>query len=408
MKMNKIVVTLIAAGILASPLAQAVTNGNEMMAVGSQSTALGGTGVANFIGAESTFANPAMLGKSKGREVTGGLNYFTPNVSSTGMPGAPYIDSTADTNYIPDVSYSNRMDDKMTWGIAMAGIAGMGVDYTDASLALGHIKAKTDMSILRIIPTFAYNDKQYGVGVSPVFQYGTLGISYDTTGSPGGGPYNAAQNKDSATGWGINLGGYYNVTPEVTVGAAYQSEIATSYGKQISGAGAGFGLFSGSPFGAAFGDDMNQPAQVKLGVAYSMGNITVTADYKTIMWGSAKGFKDFGWENQDIMALGAKYSGNNYWVGAGYNHGKDPIKPKATGVYRDDAIDLFNNLFFPAIVKTTFTLGGGYDISKDMTIEGVYAMSPEYEKVVAVANFGGTNSTKHSQQTIEVSLRYKY
>jgi len=310
MKMNKIAVSLLAAGAMASPIAHAVTNGNEMMAVGSQSTAMGGTGVANFIGAESAFANPAMLGKSKGREVTGGLNYFTPKVSNTGMPGSPSADSTADTNYIPDISYSNRMDDKMTWGIAMAGIAGMGVDYTGANPAT-HIKAKTDMSILRIVPTFAYNDKQYGVGVSPVFQYGTLGISYNN-----GAAYNAAQNKDSATGWGLNLGGYYNVTPEMTVGVAYQSEIATSYGKQISGAGNGFGICSPAGGGCLgltpFGDDMNQPAQAKLGVAYAMGNITITADYKTIMWGSAKGFKDFGWENQDVMALGAKYSGNNY------------------------------------------------------------------------------------------------
>jgi hypothetical protein len=62
MKANRIFVAMSVAGLLSSPLAYA-TNGDHMMAVGSQSSALGGTGVAHFVGAESAFANPAMLGK---------------------------------------------------------------------------------------------------------------------------------------------------------------------------------------------------------------------------------------------------------------------------------------------------------------------------------------------------------
>ena len=84
MSIKKIVASLFSVGVVVSPLAYA-TNGDEMMAVGSQSTALGGTGVANFMGAESLWANPAMLGKSKGSEVTGGVNLFKPKVTNTGM-----------------------------------------------------------------------------------------------------------------------------------------------------------------------------------------------------------------------------------------------------------------------------------------------------------------------------------
>ena len=63
MNKQKIVASMLVVGGLVSPLAYA-TNGDEMMAVGSQSTALGGTGVAHFVGADSTWSNPAMLGKS--------------------------------------------------------------------------------------------------------------------------------------------------------------------------------------------------------------------------------------------------------------------------------------------------------------------------------------------------------
>lgn len=403
MKLNKIVVSLLSAGILVSPMAYA-TNGDEMMAVGSQSTALGGTGVANFMGAESVWANPAMLGKSKGSELTGGVVVFTPKVSNTGVPAMAGTakDSRASTSYIPDVSYSSRSSDSLTYGIAMAGIAGMGVDYQGAPAT--HIYAKSALSILRVVPTIAYNDKDYGVGFSPIFQSGSLRLSYNAA-ALGMGNINAAGNSDSSTGYGYSLGGYINATSALTLAASYQSEIAAKYGTQISNAGVGFGLTGA----AAFGDDLNQPAETKAGVAYTIADsITLTADYKLIQWGSAAGYKDFNWKDQTVAAVGAKYAANGYWLGLGYNSANDPISELTPGVYRNDAINFFNNMFFPAIVTNSYTFGGGYDISKAFAIEASAVITPEVTKTVGVTNFGGTNTTKHSQQSYSASLRYKF
>ncbi|MCX7192869.1 MAG: outer membrane protein transport protein, partial [Proteobacteria bacterium] len=128
MQLKKIVVSLFTVGVMASPLAHA-TNGDTMMSVGSENTALGGTGVAHYVGAESTFANPAMLAKSQGTQVTGGVVMFKPDVTNTGMSGGTVTaTSAANISYIPDVSYSSRIDDNLTYGVAMAGIAGMGVN----------------------------------------------------------------------------------------------------------------------------------------------------------------------------------------------------------------------------------------------------------------------------------------
>ena len=219
MKKNmKIVAALVSIGLV-SPMAYA-TNGDEMMAVGTENTALGGTGVAHYTGAESTFANPAMLGKSTGSQLNAGIVVFMPTVTNTGALGlatpSPTMatstqaaTSDAKTSYIPDVSYSSRMSDSLTWGIAMAGIAGMGVDYTSATGSAPnqtYFKAKTTLSILDIMPTVAYNTKEYGIGFSPVLQYGSLAISYDT----GATNNNPAHNADTNTGFGYHLGGYFN------------------------------------------------------------------------------------------------------------------------------------------------------------------------------------------------------
>ncbi len=399
-KNMKIVAALMAVGLV-SPMAYA-TNGNEMMAVGAQSSALGGTGVAHYMGADSAWANPAMLGKSKGSEVVGGITYFKPTVTNTGlefMGGTAQTSSTKES-YIPDVSYSSRIiNDNLTYGFAMAGIAGMGVDYTTAPGT--HVVGKTIMSIARVIATIAYNDKDFGVGFSPILQYGSLQMAYDNGMGP---PYKPSSDTD--TGFGASLGAYYNVTPAVVVAASYQTAIAMTYGTQISAAAAGFGV--------VMGDKLAQPAKIQAGVAYTIDNVTLTADYKSIQWGSAAGFKDFNWKDQTVVAIGAKYAGNGYWVGAGYNKADDPIKEASPaqlfgGDHKNAVINLFNNLLFPAIVKDSYTFGGGYDISKALSIETAAVISPKVTKTVSINAFGdNTNTTTHSQKAMSVGLRYKF
>lgn len=405
-KSTKIVAALMAIGLV-SPMAYA-TNGAVMMAVGAQNTALGGSGVANFTGADSVFANPAMLGKSKGSEVTGGLVLFYPDVATKGMnPAGLFATSDANVSYIPDVSYSKRISDSLTFGVAMAGIAGMGVDYKAANPAT-HVKAITAHSVLHIVPTIAYNQKDFGIGFSPVLQYGTLMIAYNN-----GAAYNAAEKVDSSTGFGFALGGYYNVSPALTVAASYSSEIAAKYGTQLSGAGKGFGLAGPGSGGAAFGDGLNQPVQIKAGIAYAMSDaVTVTADYKVIQYGSAEGWKDFNWKDQAVTALGVKYAGKGYWLGLGYNHADDPIAQTPASTYREAVINLFNNMMFPGIVKSSMAFGGGYNLSKALDVEAAAVITPEVNKVVKVGSgsmpLPATNETRHSQSSYSVSLRYKF
>ena len=364
-----------------------------------------------------------MIGLSKGSEVTGGILLFQPKVTNTGFnPAAAGAKSKSDQFLIPDVSYSSRMSDSLSYGVAFAGIAGMGVDYSSEPT---NVAGKSALSLAKLLATIAYNTNDYGVGFSPVMQYGSLALSYKSGTNPA---VNGAGDANTSVGYGFNLGGYYNVMPSLVVAAVYESEIAAKYGTQISKAGNGFGLcLPTGPTcpGAPFGDDLNQPAQMKLGVAYTMSNITLTADYKQIKWGEAAGYKDFGWENQNILAVGAKYAGNGYWVGLGYNSTKDPIAAQPTAgngsMYRNSAINFFNNLFFPAVVENSFTFGGGYDISESFDIEAAAVITPEVTKKVSISDipatydgggnpltFHTTNTTTHSQQSLSLSLRYKF
>jgi long-chain fatty acid transport protein len=378
-----------------------------MMAIGSANSALGGTGVANYVGADSAWANPAMLGKSKGSEIVGGLNVFRPMVTNTGtgntVVAGTAVGSSVDNSLIPDLSYSSRIDDSFSYGVAVGGTSGMGVNYTTASQST-HIKASDNLMGMRAVLTLAYNGSNYGVGLSPLYQLSSLMLAYDQT---GGASVNQQKKTNSNASVGYSVGGYFDVAPTFTVAASYQSPLKASYGTQITDAAKGFQL-------TGLTDDLDQPAQVKAGIAYTVADgLVLTADYKQIQWGQANGYKDFNWKDENVYALGAKYSGSGYWMGLGYNNSNNPIEQMNGASLQGAKINLFNNLFFPAVITDSYTLGGGYSLSSALSLEGAVVYSPEVTTTAGISalsiwGMGPTNITKHSQESAEVSLRYKF
>ncbi len=498
MKKTRIALAITASMIAATPAM--ATNGDNLIGLGAQSRALGGTGVAAFYGSENALANPALLAKAKGNEISFGGTLFKPSVKSGSniqsnlnsnmggylqsgsVPNPPVNnsvvmhDSAADTNVIPEVSIVNPISDNLSFGIGMFGSAGMGVDYSDYN---DLFNAQSNLQIMKFAPSLSYKTKNFGFGFAPVLQYGALDINFrsqvhdgqtsatdpngqpvyltSTTGTPTTGRQNGNANTPAGSvttfpmtvgsngqpqpnsplmqtvgsgvtsdlGWGYNAGAYMDMG-NLTVGLAYQSAIDMKYKGQISTAGKAFGL--------NFSDNLEQPAELSLGLAYKMGKITLTGDYKQIKWSEAKGYKDFKWDDQTVIALGAKYQGKGFWLGAGYNKADNPIKdlnntPAANTqaaqmqAYANGATNMFNNLFFPATVESHITFGGGYSLSKTVSIDAAVVMASENKTSVDTsavssafftdytgkqAGIPSTSTTKHSQIGYTVSVRYDF
>ncbi|MBN2866028.1 MAG: outer membrane protein transport protein [Thiotrichales bacterium] len=384
---TKLALAIATAAMVSTPVL--ATNGDTLIGLGAQARALGGTGTAAFYGSENALTNPALLGKSQGSEFSIGGTLFKPDVKATsnvstavsaafGVPGATNdpVSQTSDndTNVIPEVSMSTRINENLTFGLGMFGSAGMGVDYRDTDALFN---GYSNLQIMKFAPTLAYNEGNFGIGFAPVIQYGSLDINYDTDGDASNGGQGNGMSTD--LGYGFNLGAYFDVSKDFTLGLAYQSAISMEYKDQVSVAAAGFGL---PQQGVNLGDKLEQPAEIKVGAAYTMGNMMFTADAKQIKWADAEGYKDFNWEDQNVFGLGAKYSGQGFWLGAGYNFGSDPIKKINDNTYTGQAVDLFNNHFFPAVVESHITFGGGYSLTKNMMIEGAVVYAPEVTKTV--------------------------
>ena len=400
MKPTRLALAIATAAMVSQPVL--ATNGTNMIGLGAQSSAMGGTGVAAYYGAENVVINPGLIGKAQGTEFSFGGTLFMPTVKNDGSNPSASATSKADMNLIPSVSLVSRINNQLTFGIGMYGTSGMGVDYTGnaGTPAQGTSEAQTNLQIMRFAPTLAFNQANFGIGASAIIQYGSLDINYD---APGGDP-SFGHGMASDLGYGFSLGGYYDLNDNLTLAASYTSAIKMKYDGQISDAA--------SPFGLTLSDELEQPAELKLGMAYDMGAMTYTADYKQIAWGSATGYKDFGWEDQNVFAIGAKYTARNYWAGLGLNHGNNPIKeqsPTSAGGYSKN---MFNNVFFPATVETHITFGGGYSLTKNVSLDAAIVYAPEAKTSVRVWDETNsmelTNTTKHSQMGYTISARYNF
>ena len=416
MKFTRVFVSMALAGMAGSAFA---TNGDNLIGLGVQSRALGGTGTAAFFGSENALTNPALLGKMQGTEFAIGGTAFMPDVEATATTfGGGSATSDADLSVIPEVSLATRINDNLTFGLGMFGTAGMGVDYRGTD---GLINGYTNLQLMKFVPSLAYNSGPFGLGGAVVIQYGALDINYDAT-AIGGPAFGEGTSTDLQLGF--NLGGYFDVTKDLTLGLAYQSEIGMEYDGQLTGAATNFGLGAGGTQ-TIMSDKLAQPAEIKAGVAYTMGPWMFTGDYKRIMWSDADGYKEFNWDDQDVFGLGVKYSASGWWVGAGYNHGEDPIAvlPNAAAMpdaYVNQALNLFNNHFFPAVVEDHFTVGGGVSLGKNTMLEGALVYADGVSKTIDTGIISGafagmalppdatSHTVDHSQLGVTVSVRMNF
>jgi long-chain fatty acid transport protein len=137
---------------------------------------------------------------------------------------------------------------------------------------------------------------------------------------------------------------------------------------------------------------LEQPWEVAFGLAYKpKPALTVTMDFRHIAWGETEGYGEFGWDNQNVMALGVEYKRGKISIRGGYNYAESPLKPyelegDSFGINLIDiqghqimrgALDMLNMVGFPAISTTHYTFGFGYAASRRFEWNFAAVISPE-------------------------------
>jgi len=182
MKIKKIVTTLFAAGVLASPLAYA-TNGMNLAGYGPVSESMGGVSMAFDVGTAAVMNNPATLGLMSGSgRVDGALGILAPRITS--KVGGMTAESNAKAFFMPAVGYVTKSD-KMAYGVAVFSQGGMGTEYegnTFMSAGSGK-KTRSEVGVGRLIAPLAYQvDDKFTVGGSLDFVWAQMDLKMALSG----------------------------------------------------------------------------------------------------------------------------------------------------------------------------------------------------------------------------------
>lgn len=398
------------------------TNGDTLIAVGAKSRGMGGAGIGYSHCAESTLQNPSLITCTKGTNISFGGTVFMPDVNFK-MGQAAEHESAADMNVIPSVSISERITDEFFVGIGMWGTAGMGVDYRDAKQTptdSGNMHMVTNLQLMQFAMSLAYKMGGLSIGISPVLQYGALDINYQ-----GFDGKNVGDGISQDLSTGVNAGLSYEITEGVTVGAVYKSKIEMEYKNQLSVATKPFVDFGIFP--ATMANTLEQPAEMGVGIGYTMDQHTIALDYKQTKWSDAKGYKEFGWDDQNVVAVGYEFKADGWALRAGYNHADHPITeaksgPAVIGFGKYDqaggnALNLFNLLGFPATAEDHYTVGGSMGLTENLGVDIAYVYAPETEvsmKTIVGLNpttgdlYTGTSTVKHAESSASFQLNYRF
>ena len=422
------------------------TNGYQLMGIGSTQKGMGGAVTAAPEDAMTAITNPAGMAVIGNRADFNGEAFmpersvdFKKLNSALGGPGEE-TSGGSELYGIPAFGWTAPAfgRDDVFFGGGMYATAGLGVDYDiiNAGSVLGDADMYSSIQLWKMAPTLAWKvNEQLALGVSLDFDYQQVEFYERFDATSLGGLDLALPRATGVYGGGVSLGAIYKVNDMVSVGASYISKQWFPDMKYRNGFVNSFPDGDNLAYsnGGTYKLDMDFPQQAAIGIAIKpMDALTLEADVKWINWKSthdevelsgdfttvntlsgavnpnAKSIDlPFGWDNQVVVALGARYAVNkDLTLRIGYNWAESPIDEK----------DVFNNVVFPAIVEQHLGLGLTYNLGDHWALSGSYMKAfkedltgkKDVPQAFQNLGFAASSNTKISLEETSIGAQISY
>lgn len=367
---------------------------------GVQSEGMAGTVIAYPKDSLAIATNPAAL-FALGNRFDIGADLFAPDrgaeiKGNAAGPDQSFDGSGVDTFLIPQIGYSHVIDDRWAFGIAAYGNGGMNTSYRNNPFARFGATGKAGVNLeqLFVSPTLAYRLAEgHSIGVS-------LNVAYQLFKAEGVGvfaPFSSAPSNlsdketDHAFGYGVRIGYLGDITPELRVGAFWQSKTYSGRFKKYAGLFAERGAFDvPSSYGVGLSYRLSESLDAALDlerIEYS-GVPAVGNSLSELFLGHPFGGDSgpgFGWRDVNVAKLGLNYTFAPQWqLRAGWAYASQPVRSGET----------FLNTLAPGVVQhhlsagATWTSEGGTEVSASLT----YAPEVQVKGSNSIpTSFGGGN-----------------
>ncbi len=416
--------------LLGLPATAWATNGYFSHGTSVAEKGLAGAGVAYSQDTLAAANNPAGM-VWQGDRLDVGAALFAPmrTYTVTGTPsgggfnigdGNQSIDSENEAFIIPQYGQNWMLDSESSIGVSLFGNGGMNTEYKGGFAldmqegTFGGGTAGVDLSQLFLATTYArkFSDSaSWGISGIVAYQrfeatglsnFGAFGFSSD--------PDNLTNNgHDDATGFGIRLGVQAEVSPGITLGAAYQPKIDMSEFDDYAG------LFAEQ-------GDFDIPSNFTLGLAWHISDKRVfLVDVQQINYSDVAAVSNpisnltdncnpttstgclgasdgggFGWEDMTIVKLGYEWKSDDTWTWRlGYSKTDQPI-PESEVVF---------NILAPGVVEEHFTFGFTRDLDAKSAINFAVMYAPSVS-VKGENTFDPTQDVELEMDQYELALSY--
>lgn len=389
------------AAAIAAASTQVLANG---LALNEQSASSAGSAYAGrastAANASTLFGNPAGMSRLERAEVSGGLAFIDASTDISDAegqlaPGLP-VSGTNDGDMVPFSTipfgyYVTPISDKLHAGIGVYAPFGVESDYENGWQ--GRYEGVTSMvQVVTIQPTvsYAFNDR-VSVGFGPTINH----ISGELTSNVPAAAFNPAlaamsdadvEIEGDDIAYGYNLGVLFGITDRLDWGLTYHSKVDYSLegDTTISGTPAPVAPAIDGKYDAEL--DITMPESVDTSFSFQATDaLALYAGATFTRWSRLEGIEvensgvnamfqsSFGtiteeleWEDTWSFAVGGAYQLNPKWViRAGYAFDESPTN------------DQHRTVRIPVSDRDIFTLGAGWNVSDDLTLDAAYAYIDE-------------------------------
>jgi long-chain fatty acid transport protein len=367
----------------AAPFALA-TNGDHMLGLTAIQNGMAGAVVAAPQEASTILVNPAGMAELDIKDVRFdlGLGFLNPPRRINGF------ESDSNVYMMPTGAAAFRVNDKLTLGMGIGGLSGMGVDFADIMAAGGNQFFVTTKQFFKVAPGFAYRvSDQLSVGATLNLNYQSLAMANSTFSLP----------QNQVFGWGVTAGLIWKFNKQLQLGASWSSKQKMSD-------------FEWNTAQGKVSMRMDGPQTLAVGLAWRPSpGLLVEADVKKIWFNDVMNsipvsvpagspvpsVFNFGWSNQTVYALGVqKDIGDKMQVRAGFNYGKSPIGPE----------DVTNNYGSLAVVEKHLALG----VSRKFSDKVTGSLSYVHAFKNSVTSNTSTNTIELKQNLLNFQVSYQY
>jgi long-chain fatty acid transport protein len=354
----------------------AFAGGFQVNLQGQKNTGMGHTGTGICLGASSAFFNPGAFAFCDSNQISAGASFIISRMRYRELYPGAYTTETehqVGTPFTLFLSYKNKPEAKWNSGLAVYTPFGSGIRYNDNWLGQFVVR-EMSLKIIYVQPTFSYKiTDKIGVGFGYVYGFGNFLLRKGIPVQDSQGKYGEAILTGKASGSGFNAGIYYQVTPQISLGASYRSGLSVTTDDGQASFTVPSYLSQYFPE-TGFSTSIGLPAVYNFGLGYKISDKTLfAADINYVGWSVYDTLSfDFKENTEKLADINSprEYE-DSYILRAGLQHLANEKWTFRTGIYYDFT-PVQNGYITPETPdanKTGITFGGTYKLGDKFNID---------------------------------------